>query len=130
MCGLDDNRVLFELDAEQIVGGKKRPRQLAGAFRFDVDGVRMFVDEVANLLDAALGENAALIDQQDVRRHRLDLVKDVARDDDALAVACPVLDQFDRLAAVVRIHAGERLTEVKHLRISNERMTKLYASSR
>ena len=55
----------------------------------DVDGVRMLVDQVADLVDVALGEDPAVVDQQDVRRHRLDLVQDVARDDDALAGAAP-----------------------------------------
>ena len=47
-------------------------------------GVRMLVDEIANLVDVAFGDDPAVVDQQDVRRHRLDLVQDVARDEDAL----------------------------------------------
>ena len=60
-----------------------------GCVRLDVDGVRMLVDQIADLVDVAFGEDPALVDQQDVRRHRLDLVQDVARDDDALAGARP-----------------------------------------
>ena len=64
---------------EELAGQRAR---LIGA---NVDRVWMLVDEIANLMDVAFRENAALVDQQDVRRHRLDLVKDMARDDDALS---------------------------------------------
>ena len=59
--------------------------------------------------------------------HRLDLVQDVARDDDALAGAAPVLDHADRLAARDRIHAGQRLVEDQQLRIVHERLRQLDA---
>ena len=85
----------------------------------------MLVDEIANLVDVALGEDPSLVDQQDVRRHRLDLVQDVARDDDALAGAAPVLDHADRLAPRDRIHARQRLVEDQQLRIVRERLRHL-----
>ncbi len=93
----------------------------------DEDGVRVGVDQVANLMNVALGQDAAVVDQQDVRRHRLDLVQDVARDDDALARAAPVLDQPDRAAARERIHAGERLVENQQLRLVDDRLRELHA---
>ena len=64
----------------------------------------MLVDELANLVDVALGEDPAVVDQQDGRGHRLDLVQDVARHDDVLAGARPVLDHADGATP------GERVT--------------------
>ena len=82
-----------------VVRPGTRRASARGSLGADVDGVRMRVDQVADLVDVAFGEDPAVVDQQDVRRHRLDLVEDVARDDDALAGARPVLDQADGLAA-------------------------------
>jgi len=87
----------------------------------------MRVDQVADLVDVAFGQDAAVVDQQDVRRHRLDLVEDVARDDDVLAGARPVLDEPNGLAAHQRIHPGERLVEDQQFRIVDERLRQLDA---
>ena len=87
----------------------------------------MLVDQIANLVDVAFGEDPPLVDQEDVRGHRLDFVQDVARHDDALAGAAPVLDHADGLAARDRIHARQRLVENQQLRIVRERLRHLDA---
>ena len=87
----------------------------------------MLVDELTNLVHVALREDAALVDQQDVRGHRFDFVQDVARHDDALALAAPLLDHPDRLAAHDRIHPRERLVEHNQLRVVHERLRHLHA---
>ena len=86
----------------------------------------MLVDQIANLVDVAFGENPPLVDQQDVGGHRFDLVQDVARHDDALARAAPLLDQTDRLAARDRIHAGQRLIEDQQFGIVRQRLRELH----
>ena len=113
---LHDDGIVFELEAEHVVGREKFPGQRARLIRPDEHRVRMLVDEVANLVDVALGEDPALIDEQDVGCHRLDLVKDMARDDDALARPRPLLDETDRLAARDRVQARERFVEDEQTR--------------
>ena len=95
--GLDDHRARLEPQADHVVVRQELARERARVVGADVDRVRVLVDQIADLVDVALGEDPAVVDQQDVRRHRLDLVQDVARDDDALAGARPVADQADRL---------------------------------
>ncbi len=90
---------------EELAGEAARIR---GA---DVHRVRMLVDEVADVVNVAFGEDPAVVDEEDVRGHRLDLVQDVARDDDRLSGAGPFADQADRAPAGERVHARERLVE-------------------
>ena len=87
----------------------------------------MLVDQVANLVHVAFGDDAAVVDQQDVRRHRLDFVQDVARHQDALARAPPLLDQSNRAAPHDRIHAAQRLVEDQQLGIVHDRLRELDA---
>ncbi len=87
----------------------------------------MGVDQVANLVHVAFGQDAAVVDQQDVRGHRLDLVQDVTRDDDVLAGAGPVLDQADGLAPHQRIHAGQGLVQDQQLGVVHQRLRELDA---
>ena len=49
------------------------------------DGVGMFVNELTDLVNVSLGNDASVIDEENVRRHRLDFMKDVARHQDAPA---------------------------------------------
>ena len=57
--------------------------------------------------------------------HRLDLVQDVARDDDALARAGPVANHPDGAAAGQRVHARQRLVENEQLRIVDDGLRQL-----
>ena len=84
--------------------------------------------EIADLVDVAFGEDPAVVDQQDVRRHRLDLVQDVARDDDALAGAAPSREiRRIVLRRAERIHARQRLVEDQQLGIVDDRLRQLHA---
>ena len=65
---LDDHRAVLEPQAEHVVVGEELARERARLIGFDVDRVRVLVDEIANLVDVAFGENPSLVDQQDVRR--------------------------------------------------------------
>ena len=87
----------------------------------------MLVDQIADVVHVSFGEDPAVVDQQDVRRHRLDLVQDVARHDDALAGAGPLADQADRLAARDRVHPPQRLVEDQQLRVVDDRLRELHA---
>ena len=60
---LDDHRVLLELHAEHIVFGEEPARQRARIRAAHVDRVRMRVDQIANLVDVAFGDDAAVVDQ-------------------------------------------------------------------
>src|SRR5690242_6380469 len=122
-----DNGARLEPEAQHIVALEELPREPARLVRADVDGVRVLVDELPDLMDVAFGEDPAVVDQQDVRRHRLDLVQDMARNDDALAGAAPLADQANGLAAAQRIHAGKRLVENEELWIVHERLRHLHA---
>src|SRR5205085_2436228 len=82
-----DHSMILELQAQDVVLAEELAREGAGLVCLDVDGVGMIVDEIANLVHVAFGENPSLVDQQDVRRHRFDFVQDMARHDDALARA-------------------------------------------
>ena len=68
----------------------------ARASRFDlgtnVDGVGMLVDEFANLVDVPFRDDAAVADEEDIRRHRLDFVQDMTRHENALPRSAPFLD--------------------------------------
>src|SRR5207253_10727631 len=59
-----------------------------------------------------------------------DLVEDMARHDDALAGAAPLLDQPNRPAPHDRIHAAERLVEDEQLRIVSDGLRELHALDR
>src|SRR5579862_2956794 len=78
-------------------------------------------------MHVALGQDAPLVDEQDVRRHRLDLVQHVAGDDDALAGATPFPDEADRFAPGERVEARQRLVENQELRIVRQRLRHLDA---
>ena len=79
-------------------------------------------------MHVAFGEDPAVVDQQDVRRHRLDLVQDVARDEDALARrGAQSLIRRMVLRAHQRIHAGQRLVENQQLGIVHQRLRQLDA---
>ncbi len=120
--GLDDQRAAFEFQAEHVIVGEQRAGERARFVSLHVHGVRMFVDEIADLVHVAFGQNPALVDQQDVRGHRLDLVKDVARHDDTAARAAPLLDQPDGLAACDRIHSRQRLVENQQFGLVGKRL--------
>ncbi len=87
----------------------------------------MLVDEIANLVHVPFGEHAPVVHQQDVGRQRLDLVKDVARDDDVAPVGRPVAKEANRLAARERIHPGQRLVEDEQFGLVRERLRQLDA---
>src|SRR5207249_4520555 len=63
-----------------------RPRDRAPLVALDADPVRMLIDQLADLVDVALGEHLAAIDHDDLRRQRLDLVEHVARHHDRLLI--------------------------------------------
>src|SRR5450759_4181401 len=73
---LHHHRPLLEPQANHIVVRQEPPRQAARVGGANVDGVRVRVDQVADLVDVALGQDPPVVDQQDVRGHRLDLVQD------------------------------------------------------
>ena len=56
------------------------------------DPMGMAVDEVADLLDLALGHEAAAVHEDDVRRERLDFVQHVAGNDHAVAAFAQAAD--------------------------------------
>jgi hypothetical protein len=87
----------------------------------------MRVDQGADLMDVAFRDDAAVVDQQDVRRHRLDLVQDVARDDDALAGARPLLDLPNRPATHDGIHARQRFVEYQQIGVVDQGLRHLHA---
>ena len=51
---LHDQRTRLELQAQHVVVGQEPPRERARVRRLDVDGVRMLVDQIADLMDVAL----------------------------------------------------------------------------
>ena len=63
---LDDHASVFEPKAEDLIVRQELARQLPGVFSFDEDGVRMLINQIANLVNVALRQDAALIDQQNV----------------------------------------------------------------
>ena len=83
-------RIGLEPQAEHIVFAEELARQRARVLGLDVHRVRMLVDQVADLVHIAFGEDPSLVDEQDVRRHRLDLVQDVTRHDDAAPARGPI----------------------------------------
>ncbi len=87
----------------------------------------MLVDQIADLVDVSLRQNATLVDQQDVGGHRLDFVEDVTRDQHALAGAAPLLDQADRLSPPEGIHARQRFVEDDQVGVVRERLRELHA---
>jgi hypothetical protein len=66
--------MLLELQTPHIVSREELAGEGSRILRANVDGVRMLVDELANLVNVPLGEDAAVVDEEDVRGHRLDLV--------------------------------------------------------
>src|SRR5512141_178598 len=66
--------------------------------RADRDLMRMGLDQLANVRDIALGQDLALVDQDDPRGQGLDLGQDMARDEDRAALLLESLDELDELA--------------------------------
>ena len=85
--------------------------QVARPVALDGDDVGMLVDEVADVVDVALGQDLALVDEDDLAGQGLDLGQDVARDEDRPALVSILLDEPDDLALAQRIQPVERLVE-------------------
>ena len=87
--------------------------------------MRMLVDQVANLPHLALGHQPAAVQQDDVRRERLDLVQDVTGDHHASSSPIQAADHFQQVAPGHRIGAGERLVQKQHARLVDQRLGQL-----
>src|SRR3954471_20460779 len=101
LAGLDHDGARLEAQAAHVdvvhAAAEDLPGDAARIRRADVDGVRMLVDQLADLVDVPFRENPAVVDEQDVRGHRLDLVQDVAPGDYGPCGGGPVAGQKGRL---------------------------------
>ena len=91
------------------------------------DAMRVLVDEVADFADVSLGDESAAMQQDDVWRERLDLVEDVAGDDDAAAGSFEAADRIEHVSPRDGIGAGEGLVEKEDLRLVDEGLGQLGA---
>ena len=75
--------------------------------------------------DVALGQDLALVDEDDPRGQGLDLGQDVARDEDGPALLLEVLDEPDELALAQRVEPAQRLVEDEDLRVVGDGLGEL-----
>ncbi len=101
--------------------------QLARPVALDPDAVRVLVDQAADLVDVALGQHLAAVDDDDLLGQRLDLVQHVARHDHGLAAAGGPADALDDLGARDRVDAGQRLVEDEQRRVVHQALGQLGA---
>jgi hypothetical protein len=83
--------------------------------------------QVADLAHVPLGQDAAVVDEEDAPGHGLDLVQDVARHEDGPSLAAQLLHEVHDPPPVHGVHPAERLVEQEHLRIVGQRLRHLDA---
>ena len=101
---------------------RKHPRPVGA----HADPHRPVVHQCAQLAEVAGGREAALRHDEDLRADALDLVEDVAGDDDATSFAPEPAEQRDHLHPLTRVETGERLVEDEHLRVVDEGLGDLH----
>ena len=75
----------------------------------------------------ALGDQMAVHEHQHLRRHPLDLVQHVRRDDHRAALVAEPVQHLDDLAPLRRVEAVQRLVEQQQVGIVGERLGELHA---
>src|SRR5207247_9505314 len=87
ITGLQSERIAFGMEANADYVGKSN-QQLGGPPGLgatDIDMMRMFVNEVANVVNVPLRKNLPVVHEKDAGGHRLDFVEYVAGDNHTLS---------------------------------------------
>ncbi len=115
-----------ERHREHVRPAHDRGGQPRGSRRAEGHGVGVLVEEVADLADVALGQDAPVVHEQHPPRHGLDLVEDVARDHHRPALPAELAHEVDHPPAVHRVHPAHRLVEQQHLGVVGDRLGQLH----
>ena len=119
--GVDDDVARARADADDAAVGHDPGRELAGLVGDDAQLVRAVVDELADGVEVALGEQPALAHHEHPRRQPFDLVEHVRRHDDGAALLAELREQVDHVAALARVEAFERFVEHDDVGLVHER---------
>ena len=114
--GLDDPSDLEELRRE-------RARPVAP----DEDLHRVLLDLVAHAMHVTFGNDVAVVEQDHAVRDHVDLVQDVARDDQMEPFRRKLLEQADRLGPRHRIETVQRFVEDQNRRVVRDRLCEPHA---
>ena len=85
--------------------------QQAGLVAAHQDLHGLILDLAAHALDLALGDDIAMAEENDLVGDAIDLMEDVAGDDDVAAFLAPLLEERDGFVASHGIEAVQRLVE-------------------
>ena len=116
---------MLEPDRADEVLADQRLGELLGAVARDADRARAVAQELADRVGVALGDEPPVHEHDDARRHPLDLVEHVRRDQHGAALLAELARQLDDPAALGRVGAVERLVEQQQLGIVDERAGEL-----
>ncbi len=101
----------------------RQPGRVVGA---DPEVQRPVVHELADGGEGALGDQAALGDDEDARPEPLDLVEHVARDDDRLALLAEPAEQLDRPQPLAGVEPFERFVEDEEVGVVDDGLGQLH----
>ena len=86
-------------------------RQLAWPIALDADPMGVSVDQPTNLVDISLGENLAVIDDQNLFGDCLDFVEHMARDENRFSFTSELADVLGDFRTTERVDPGKWLVE-------------------